>query len=102
MMAAARRGGVAGLSGEACAELRRGVFAGEDEEIVEGGDGAAQRNVRQPLVQAVKEVEGAREEAAPGIGRDRLTPRAEVAVRPVVELKANVGMRRGQAEEDLA
>ena len=41
-------------SGEAAPELRRGVVAGEDEQIVEGGHRAAEAHSRQPLVQPVE------------------------------------------------
>ena len=51
-------GGLAGLFGEARAEVGGGVVSGHDEQIVEGGDGAARRGV-DALVEGVEQV-GAR------------------------------------------
>ncbi len=72
-------GGVAGLGGEAGAEFRGGVLAGQHEQIVECGDGAPQGDARQALIQAMEEIGGARterlgEQAPPGIGRERIGP----------------------------
>ncbi len=54
MMASARRCRVARLLGEAAAELRGGVVAVHDEEIVEGRDGVPHTDVRQALIQSVE------------------------------------------------
>ena len=106
-MTAAALGGIASLAGEARAEFRGGIFAGEDEQIVERGHGAPQGHVRQALVEAVKQVgparaERLRQQPPPGIGRQRSGPGAQVAVGPVAEIEAGFRMGGSQTAQDLA
>ena len=68
-------GGIARLFGEARPEFRSGVFARHHEEIVEGGDGAAERQAGKPLIEAVEEGSAAGEnrfeqETAARVGRE--------------------------------
>ena len=98
MMASARAGGIARLGGEARAEFRRGIFAGHHEQVVEGGDGAAQRDARQALVQPVEEARrrgpsGSASSRRLDIRRQCVAARAQIAVRPVAEIEARFRVR---------
>ena len=101
------RCGIARLLGEAGAEVRRGVFRGHHEQVVEGGHRAGQRQRRQALIQAVEQLRAAQaqrsgQQAAPRVGRQALAPRAEIAVGTVAEPEAHFGVGGGHAEKDLA
>ncbi len=90
-------GGLAGLLGEARAEFGGRVVAGHDEQIVEGGDGAASGGV-DALVEGVEQVGagGAYEQAAAGVGGQCVGEGFEQAVRAVVEAEALLGDARGR------
>src|SRR5207244_942254 len=80
--------GVASLCGKALAEFRSRVFAGEDEEIVKGGDGPPQLDIREPLIQAVEQSGAARpdgfhQQFPARIARHGRSKRPEKAVRTV-------------------
>ena len=98
----AARGRVAGLLREARAEFGRGIVAGHDEQVVEGGDGLRRRDVH-PLVKSVKQfrARSAKQQTPPDVRGHRLSKRAQETVRPVIVEEAVAGVRARQPEHEF-
>ena len=96
-------GGLAGLFSEAGAEVGGGVVSGHYEQVMEGRDGAARGGVH-ALVEGVEEVGAgsAHEQAAAGVGRQRVGEGFEEAVGAIVEAETFLEMRASETEHHLA
>jgi hypothetical protein len=74
---------------------------------VKGRHRTAEAKVRQPLIEAVKEVgparaNGLKKHSRPGVGRGRKFRATEVAMDPASEIEADVRMERRQACQNFA
>ena len=99
--------GIPRLFREPAAELGRRVFAGQDEQVVESGHRTAQARIRQPLIQAVKEIRRSgsaslAQQETPGVARQAFTERAQETVRPIAKCEPVLGMRASQTMQHLA